>query len=52
MLMNCHSFETEPARRVDPGMKSGRVKKNEGRKNPVRPGQKPGCDSLAFVFFH
>jgi hypothetical protein len=37
--MNCHNFETEPARRVDPGMKSGWVKKKieEGktRQDPV-----------------
>jgi hypothetical protein len=52
MLMNCHIFETKPARWVDPGMKSGQVKeKIEERKTRQDPVKSPVATHWLLFFF-
>jgi hypothetical protein len=49
-----HSFETDPARRVDPGLEPGwveeKIEKEKTRCDLVDP-VRPSCNPLTFVFF-
>jgi hypothetical protein len=55
MLMNCHSFETSPARRVDPGLEPGwvkeKIRKEKTRLIWAKLDQKFNYNLFIFVFF-
>jgi hypothetical protein len=50
----CRSFKIQPGPTGWPGARDWNqagLKKKQGKKNPVWPGQKSGCNPLSFIYF-